>query len=768
MKKSESLPIFYFLSLIILTFSNLNKAIAEEDIIQTETIEVIGITPTHGIGLPEDVIPYQVQSATSDDLARSQSLDLSDFMNRNLGSISINEAQNNPLQPDVQYRGFTASPLLGLPQGIAIYQNGVRINEPFGDTVNWDLVPESAVSSINLIGGSNPLFGLNTLGGALSITTKNGFTHPGHSFELYGGSFDRIVSTFESGGNKNDWGYFITGSYFEDDGWRPDSDSDARNFFGSLNWRTENSTLDLDLSLGDTELRGNGPLPVQLLEIDRDTVFTSPDITENDMTMVNLEGTHWLNDLVQFSGNIFYRVNDSDSFNGDGTEFEDCGGINTGLLCEEDDLTTPIIDQNGNTISSVNNAINNISTRKQKSFGGTFQTTFLNELFGNNNQAIVGASYSQGLTDFDSSVEIAFLNPDRSTVGTGLFIPDDSTRIKTHTRSWAIYATDTFSITDKLAITLSGRYNNTHVVIGDRNLINPSPELNGEHDYQRFNPAFGFTWQFVPAISLYASYSESSRAPTPIELACADPDAPCNLPNAFLADPPLEQVVTETWETGLRGRLGPNIDWSFGGFRSENTDDIIFISTGGVSSNVGYFDNIGETRRIGLEAGLNGTWKNLDWFANYSFVEATFETDFLVSSPNHPLANANGEIPVHDGDRIPGIPQSNLKIGGDLAVTSNLNIGADLIYNSDQYLRGDEANLLSTIDGYAVVNIRGSYQFNQVFSVFARVNNVFDADYETFGLLGEPEEILGPSFDDPRFLGPGAPLSGFIGLKIEF
>ena len=174
----------YILTALIIHMTVSGHAYAEE----LDTIEVIGITPTHGVGLPESRIPYNVQTATSEDLQRSQSLDITDFMNRYLGSISVNDAQNNPLQKDVQYRGYTASPLLGQPQGIVVYQNGVRVNEVFGDTINWDLIPESSIASMNLIGGANPLFGLNALGGALSITTKNGFTHPGNSLEIYGGS----------------------------------------------------------------------------------------------------------------------------------------------------------------------------------------------------------------------------------------------------------------------------------------------------------------------------------------------------------------------------------------------------------------------------------------------------------------------------------------------------------------------------------------------------------------------------------------------------
>jgi len=780
---------FSFGTVMFTVFGSAHTLAEETDVIQNESIEVIGITPAHGTGLPIDMIPFAIQSATAEDIERSRSLDLSQFLNRNFGSVTINEAQNNPLQPDIQYRGFTSSPLLGLPQGLAVYQNGVRVNEAFGDTVNWDLIPLSSIASINLIGGANPVFGLNTLGGAISITTKNGFTHEGHSLEVYGGSYERVVTTFESGGNDGTWGYFITGSYFDEVGWRDASESDALNLFGTVSWRGSDSTLDLSFNHGDTELVGNGPIPVELEAIDRSTIFTSPDITENNLFFVDLEGTHWLNDETQLAGNIFYRSNDADSFNGDGTEFEQC---NDGFLHEwdEDDDDTNgngvcdagegevVIDQNGNPIPNTVagadlDAINNISNRDQESFGGNMQTSFLNDLFNHKNSLIVGVSYIQALTDFGAVVETASLNTDRSTAGTGLFAVEDGTQIKTHTRTWSIFLTDTFSITDDLTLTLSGRYNNTSVKIGDRSSSNPlvDPDdpgaLNGEHDYGRFNPAVGLNWSFHPNIVAYGSYSESARAPTPVELSCADPDAPCNLPNAFLADPPLDQVVTKSFEGGFRGTLNTGIKWNVGAFHSINNDDIIFISTGGISSNEGFFDNIGNTKRAGVELGLSGSWNKLDWFTNYNYLEATFDDSFTASSPNNPLADANGDIAVEAGDRIPGLPEHNLKIGADYHVTAKFTIGTDMIYNSDQYFRGDEANLLDTIDGYVVVNARASYQFNKNISVFGNVNNLFDTDYETFGLLGEPDEIFA-AFNDPRFIGVGSPISAYIGMKVSF
>lgn len=789
------------ISLIILSSSQV--VLAEENIQEKESIEVIGITPTHGVGLPEELIPYNVQSASSADLEASQTLDLTDFMNRNLGSVTINDAQNNPLQSDVSYRGYSLSPLLGLPQGLAVYQNGVRINEPFGDSMNWDLVPESSIANINLIGGANPVFGLNALGGSLSITTKNGFSHPGHSIETYGGSFERIVSTIESGGNNGKWGYFVTANYFDEEGWRDASPSDALNLFGSLSYRSTNTTLDLSLNHADTDLIGNGSSPVELLELDREAVFTSPDQTENKMTMVNLEGTQWVNGSIQLSGNAFYRKNETDSFNGDGSEFTDCGGANAGLLCEEDDLTAPITDQNGATISETvggieRNAINNISTRDQEGFGTNLQTTFLNDLFGHKNQFIFGTGYQQGLIDFFSTVEIASLNctvngtdctiasADRGTSRTSLFVPGEGTSIKAHNRAWSLYATDTFSITDKLAITASVRYNNSHIVLGDRssenNLVNPDDPaaLNGEHDFDRINPAFGITYNFDKNTGIYGSYSESARAPTPIELLCAREDAPCNLPNAFLADPPLEQVVTKSFEGGIRGSINSGIGYSISAFHSTNNDDIIFGSTGGATSSTGFFRNVGDTERVGTEVGLNGIFnKKLNWYLNYSYVDASFQDAFVGISGNHPnAADLNGdgdanEIQVNPGDRIPGIPEHTFKLGGLYSFTENFSVGANMIYNSTQVLRGDESNELGPVDGYAIVNLNSTYKINKTFSVFARVNNLFDTDYETFGLLGEADEVFDGSgataaFTSSVFQGAGAPISGFVGVSATF
>ncbi|MEM7251074.1 MAG: TonB-dependent receptor [Pseudomonadota bacterium] len=744
-----------------------------------DAIEVVGSTPTHGVGLPAKLIPSRIQRATKADLERSQSLDITQFLSRNLGSVTLNDAQNNPLQPDVQYRGFTASPLLGLPQGISIYQNGVRVNEAFGDTVNWDLIPQSAIGSINVVSGSNPLFGLNTLGGAISLRTKNGFDDPGHGLEASGGSFGRFNVAATSGGSTGNWGYFVSGEYFKEDGWRDFSDSDAKKGFASLGWRSDDTTLDLSLTVGETDLTGNGASPEELLELDRTAVFTHPDNTRNELATVTLEGTHWVNDFLQLSGNAYVRKTQTNSFNGDGTEFEECEGTSaeTALLADPDDFLCEdageadeelVRDQNGGTASEDFNAINNISERDQDTYGGSGQATWVGDVAGRPNQFLVGVSFDKGDADFESEVELAELTSERGTTRSGQFVPEEEVRVSTETKTYSIYLSNTLEITDQLALTLSGRYNHTDVEIRDQ--TGEAPELNGDHTFARFNPAIGLTFEANDSLQFYGGYSESNRAPSPVELACADPDAPCNLPNAFLADPPLDDVVAKTVELGLRGAkiMGLPISWSFGLFHTINQDDIIFISTGGVTSNEGFFDNIGDTRRQGVEIGLAGEHERVSWQFDYTFLDATFRDSFDVSSPNHPRANAEGEIRVSKGDRIPGLAQHSLKLGVDYSITPKFRVGAEAVHNSAQYLRGDEANLLGTVDGYTVFNLRAQYDIHKNITLLAKIDNVFDAEYETFGLLGEPDEVLGDDFENPIFLGPGAPFGGWLGVRAKF
>ncbi len=742
--------------------------------------EVVVVAP-YGTAIDPALVPANVQRAIAAQLERSQSFDLTDFLNRQFSSVSVNHAQNNPLQPDFNFRGFTASPLLGLPQGLAVYQNGVRINDPFGDTINWDLIPMSAIDSVQMLAGAQPVFGLNTLGGALSVQMKNGFAYQGTQAELYDGSFGRLAASVQAGGNDGRWGYYGNADFFEEDGWRDFSKSRALRLYGAVGLHESDWSVDLSAAYADTKLRGNGASPIELLATDRAAVFTHPDITGNEHTQLILEGSRRIADALRINGNVFYRRLSTDTFNGDGTVFEECELGDEEFLCaEEGDEIEPVLDLDGVPIpaeldDSELNAINNLGRREQESYGGSVQLGLQSRLFGRKNNLTVGLAYSNGETTFDSAVEVASLLENRATTRTGIFAQEFATAVGSELTSASIYVLDTLSVSESVAVTVSGRYDDTSVELADRS--GNSPELNGNHGFSRFNPAIGVTLDVSAAMTLYGSYGESARAPSAVELACASEDAPCNLPNAFLADPPLEQVVAKSAEIGLRSKGDAGLRWHIGGFYTVNHDDILFQTTGGPQANVGFFDNVGDTLRAGVELSVSQRLERLRWFFEYSYIEATFDDDFVVNSPNHPVLEdepdssaivGEEKLLVTSGSSIPGIPRHQANLGVDVSAwRDRLEFGADIVLRPGVHLRGDEANLLERTDGYAILNLRGAWHVNDNVMVFARVENVFDEDYETFGLLGEPDEVF-EEFSDPRFLGAGPPRGIWVGARVKW
>jgi outer membrane receptor protein involved in Fe transport len=739
-----------------------SQSVAQES---TEIVEVVGQTPL-GAGIDVDEIASNVQLATAEDLREQRALDMADFMKRSLASVFVNEAQNNPLQPDVQYRGFVGSPLLGLPQGIAVYQDGVRVNEPFGDTVNWALIPDSAIETVYLMPGSNPLFGLNALGGAIAIETKDGFSNAGTRAEFYGGSFGRVGLQAETGGSTNDrFSYFLTGSYLEEDGWRDFSPSEATQLFGNLGWRRDATTIDVNLTLADTDLIGNGAAPVELLDIDREAIFTRPDQTENELSLVNVIAEHEISSTLSLTGNVYLRSSDISTYNGDDSDFEECED-NPGFICEEeDDEEELIFDQNDNPIPAsdeVEGATVNRTNTKQDSVGFGFQASWSGDLGGRDNLFVLGTSYDDSSVDFDASSELGELDETRQAVPSGFFIGEAFTRLKADTTSLSLYFSNTFTLSDAISLTVSGRYNDIDVTLRDQ----LGTALDGDHNFDRFNPAIGVTARLANDLTFYAGYSESNRAPSPVELTCADEDDPCRLPNAFLADPPLEQVVAETFEAGFRGAWNSG-NWHAGVFRTTNKDDILFISAGALT-NEGFFDNVGRTRRDGIEVNLDGkAGDSIDWFVNYTFLDATFMETLSFPSPNNPVA-IDGEVTVQSGDRLPLIPRQLFKGGVRASIGDRVTVGGEILSGGEFHMRGDEGNDLARIGDYTVLNLRGDYRVNENMRVFLNIDNVLDEEYETFGLFGEADEVLGDDFEDSRFLSPAAPRAAWLGVQIAF
>ncbi len=766
--------------------SGANPAAAQE----LPQVTVIANTPLPGLGLPLNQVPANVQTADSQDMQRQQTLDLAEYLNNNFSGINVSESAANPFQLDISYHGFTASPLLGTPEGLSVYLDGVRVNESFGDTVNWDLIPQSVISTVTLISGSNPVFGLNTLGGALSVRTKSGHDYPGTELEADGGSFGRHSFEGESGGELGSFDYFVTGNYFDESGWRNDSPTRVVQGFGKVGWQNERTDLDLSYTYADTSLYGNGATPLSMLDYLRESIYT-PDVTENLMNFVNLTGTQFLRDKLLLSGNAYYRYLITSTVNGNVNDsYLDPGYSGPPLDCGLPPTSRAAL----TWCSPGQNASSRLT---QRTHGAGLQLTDSQDLFGWSNQAILGADYTDSNDTFTQSYQYGQLAANRTLIyqpspyndQTVISLGGDNT-------IYGMYATDTLSPNELLHFTLSVRYNrNTETLDGysiDTSVsdfgsgFDQPTSLNGDHTFSRTNPAFGFTVTPRETLTLYADYNEASRAPTVLELGCANPAVPCGLPNDFASDPSLQQVVARTFEAGARGSTSAQrLFWSADAFHTTNSNDIQFVAT---ATNAGYFDNVGNTRRQGFDLALGGKQGGFSWQLVYSFVDATFESGFTVSAASNSTADADGNIQVRPGDRMPLIPRSTGRLILGYQPSRRWDIGGNLVVVSGAYLHGNENNanqaggtngtgayVMGTgwIGGYAVVNLQGTYHLSKRADLFARVVNLLDHQYATAGFLTtssfnpDGSFIANPgNWSNQNALSPAAPFALWAGVRL--
>ncbi len=722
--------------------------------LEAPTVEVIGTTPLQGIGVPISQVPANVQTTTGADIQRQKSQDLSQYLDNNLGSVTLNHGQNNPFQPDVNFRGLTASPLLGTPQGLSVFVDGVRVNEPFGDVVNWDLIPQNAISTVTLIPGSNPVFGLNTLGAALSVSTKSGFQYPGASVSLSGGSWGRKSAEVEYGTHSDKADLFLAGNFLDEDGWREHSPSSIRTVFGKVGWEREDTDVDVSLMLADNTLQGTQALPRGWLDT-RAQAYTWPDRNENQVAFLNARASHFLEADKLLAGNAYFRRYTNDNFSSNVNDNCADPALNPGACA-------------GGLASGEPQAFNDRSKIETNGYGGSLQLSLLGDLVGKKNNLTIGGSADLGRTRFSQTQETADFTPDRGTTDSG--VSTLQTDVDTTNDYYGLYFTDVYSFSERWNLTVSGRYNWANITIRDKTGLEPA--LDGDNTFKRFNPAAGLNFNPSPALTTYVSYSEGMRAPTPVELTCADPAAPCRLPNNFLADPPLQMVVAKTAEIGARGRWSDGFGWSAAVYRTDLNNDIIFISSGG-AVNAGFFQNAGKTRRQGLELGVHGRVDKLNLAVNYGYVDAKFVSPLTLNSPANSSADANGDIQVSPGNKIPGIPAHSIKVRTDYDITDTVSLGSNVMYFSSQYARGDENNRDANgkVPGYFLVNLDARYQHTKQLSFFGRIDNLFDKDYESLGVLGE-NFFNGPgrTFDaanvtNEQFRSTGAPRAFWVGVK---
>jgi iron complex outermembrane receptor protein len=650
---------------------------------------------------------------------------------------------------------------------------------------------------------NNPLFGLNAIGGAMSIDMKNGFNYHGTEAELRGGSYGRVSAGAQSGYEKDNFSAYVAADTTYDRGWRDfSSSSQIRRMYVDLGARGDQTEFHVSFTGADNKLGAVVATPIEMLNQRWSSVYTWPQTTHLQLAMLQANAKWTPTDTLTLQGNAYLRSYRASHLDGNGSDAQPCDpAIDPALggqLCIGDGGTP--INRNMAVINTLeaNSALGQIdrNSTKSTSYGGSLQATSTSQLASHDNHFVVGTSVDHGRSQFQANSELGTIDQNFFVTGTGVFIdqpaadviPVNLTAKNTYV---GVYATNTFDITSQLSFTAGGRFNLAQIDLQDE--TGNSPLLNSSNRFARFNPVVGLTYRITPGLTAYAGYSEANRAPTPLELGCSDPANPCHIDNFLIADPPLKQVVSHTIEGGLRGEMsgggalagsapkmprkaepaadvGWRLRWGIGLFRTENTDDIINVASA-VVPNFGFFQNAGTTLRQGVEAKVDLSWNRWTTYANYTFVDATFQSAIQTNDPV-----TQSVVNVLPGSHIPVIPAHRFKAGAEYQITDAWKLGADLNVIGSQYLLRDDSNLYPKVPAYWVVNLHASYQVTKNVEVFGLVQNLFNQRYYSGGTLfntgGFNNSTLGGNnlvtFNDPRSMLPGMPLAIYAGLKATF
>ena len=759
---------------------------APQDARDLDEIVVVGVTPVPGFKVDKDKIPGNIQTLRSSDLTRNGAASVLGALDQQVSGVNFNDTLADPFQPEVLFRGFEASPVLGTPQGMAVYQNGVRVNEAFGDTVNWDLIPDIAIDRIDVLNATS-VFGLNALGGAMTVTMKNGFTYQGFDATVSGGSFNQRQAQAEYGVNDGTLGAYVALNGLKEGGWRHFAQDRVKQYYLDLSFHADPITSDLSYSRANNRLFGQGAAPVQSLAISPENVFTGPQNNIDNLDMITLNTAYNFTPTLALSNVVYFRNYRQTVANGDDSNYAACDdAVGPGLLCDGDYVLTDTAGQNIPDITNGGATLigqDDYEAIHSQTWGGSLQFSSTEKLLGHGNSFAIGATVDTSSTHFFSGTWLGVIDASLTVLPSPYFVatPEgvDSTAtpviLNANNKYYGMYLTDTFDLAEALSVTVNGRYNIAKVDLADRN----GDALNGNNRFTHFDPSAGVTYKVIPALTVYGSYAINNRTPTASELECANPAAPCLLPTNLASDPPLNQVVSKTAEVGARGTLSGaslgKFGWDLSIYRTNSENDIYGISTTIAS---GFFQNVGSTRREGGDLDLTYQMGRMSAYLQYSYLKATFRSAFLEPSPANPFQDANGNVQVNVGDELPLIPKSRVKLGADVKVLPHWSVGGTVSYIGPSFYRGDEANLNPELPGYTVASLRTSYQFSRHLQIFANIQNVFDRRYSTYGIFGDPTGVGAPGVPaggesgdpdvDPRFQSPAMPRAYFGGVKISF
>jgi iron complex outermembrane recepter protein len=754
---------------------------SQADTIQLPTFDVVATTPLNGGQINVSQSPFAVWQTNAQDMQTFNDTMLPDALARSAPGVTVGNVSGNEFEPDLSYRGFDATAVTGTPQGLAVYQNGTRINEAFGDVVNWDLIPANAIDRTTII-AANPIFGLNALGGAVTVTMKNGFTWDGFEADFEGGSFLRAQEEIQYGKQFGNWSVYGAATQINDGGWRVAEASQLTNFYGDLGYKANGFESHLQLTAGNTQFGVAAFTPIQQLQTNWGSVYTIPQTTYNQMVMLQWNGSYAYSPTLNFQGGAYFRQFNQQHIDGNGTDVTPCDPSIGPFSCLNG---SPVHDIHGNIIPDISQGgtvdlgEDDDNQTQSRSVGVSAQVVDTDKIWGRDNTLTVGTSLDYGWTHYTGKSQLGTItfSGNAFPLTASPFIIDEPDSflnpidVRANNTYLGVYALDTFNATDRLTLTGGARFNVASINLEGTN----DALLSGNSAYFHINPTVGLTYKLTPDINFYAGYAMTNRTPTPLELGCASPTFPCIIDNFLSSDPPLKQIVGQTFELGFRGTnafsqfgLGPQwgkLQWSAGLFRTTLNNDILPVTS--TFNGFGFYTNVGTTLRQGAEVSAQWTGDRWKAYANYTYIDAIYLTTFLEPSENNPLADENGNIPITNGTQIAGIPKNTVKVGVDYAVTDQWHVGADMVAASGQVIFGNENNAVPQVPGYAVFGLHTSYQCNKQVQIYGYAQNIFDQRYYTAGGLVQTGEFMtGPSITNPQTFGPARPVAIYGGIRI--
>lgn len=653
-----------------------------------ETIEVTGsIAPTAGPRIGSG-IPARISTVTGEAIDAWEPRLLADALATQPG-ISIYDDLGTPFKLNLSTRGFNVGPVVGLPPGISVFLDGVRQNEPDAAEVNFDLLPMEHVQRVELLSGSGSLLGPNSLGGAINLITRRGSGPLEAEAEISGGSFGAYSGEASlSGVSGGGWDYYVAGGYENEDGWRQATGAENLNGFVNLGRRGSERGISFQAFGAESRAETAGSLPESIFGSSPRTNFTVGDFEDLNQLQGSVSGyTPLGNSRGAFTA--YVRRTNAERFN-----------------------VNQAPDNNVRSFTANSTVGGNLDWRyTQPRPNGSFSLRL-------GADGAINRVHIQLIEESPTDPADRTLNTD----------------VRSPSYDIAGYALADLRI-DKVTFSGGFRYDDIHIPFED--VLDPSADTTST--FRRLSPRGGVSLEIGPGASVYGSVGQSFRAPAVLELACADETAACPLPFALGDDPPLDPVVATTFEVGGQIVRGPAI-MTASVYRTNVRDDISFIQSENAVFE-GFFDNIGTTRREGIELGLQLLPSDqLSLYANYAFTRATFRDaaeifsiradDAFVGAP------LSGENAVAPGDRMPLVPDHQVKLGGLLSLRNGFQVGADIRYTGEQWLRGDEANETAPLDGYFMTNLRMGLSGAR-WEVSAVLSNVFRNKGPVFGTFNE-------------------------------